>query len=179
MFLAATLASASLVWAGGPTSTAVQRKAPARKPVTAVIARKAPSRSSLVKPVSARTTTAAKSPVTAGKKPAPTTAAAHRVTKAPQVTWRNRQTSPTSDRFKEIQDALVSKGYLPSEDATGAWSTNSASALKRFQAEQTLDPTGKINSISLIALGLGPKHDVLANRALDGNYPEPELGRNN
>ena len=31
--------------------------------------------------------------------------------------------------------------------------------LKRFQSEQNLESTGKINSLSLIALGLGPKHD--------------------
>ena len=32
-------------------------------------------------------------------------------------------------------------------------------ALKRFQASQNIESTGKIDSLSLIALGLGPKHD--------------------
>jgi hypothetical protein len=57
---------------------------------------------------------------------------------------------------------LVTKGYLKPEDATGKWDDNSVEALKKFQSEQNLDVTGKINSLSLIALGLGPKHDTFA-----------------
>jgi hypothetical protein len=77
------------------------------------------------------------------------------------VTWRNRQLSPSSDRYKEIQAALAAKGYLQPEQTSGSWDQNSTDALKRFQAEQNLDSSGKINSLSLIALGLGPKHDAL------------------
>jgi hypothetical protein len=77
------------------------------------------------------------------------------------VTWRNRQLAPSSDRYKQIQQALAAKGYLQPEQATGAWDQNSTDALKRFQTEQNLDASGKINSLSLIALGLGPKHDAL------------------
>jgi Putative peptidoglycan binding domain len=77
------------------------------------------------------------------------------------VTWRNRQLAPSQDRYREIQQALASKGYLQTEQATGTWDQNSTGALKRFQAEQNLDASGKINSLSLIALGLGPKHDAL------------------
>src|SRR5215467_8867921 len=64
------------------------------------------------------------------------------------VTWRNRQLAPTPQRYHEIQDALVAKGYLKSEDATGAWNQNSIDALKKFQSEQHLEPSGKINSLS-------------------------------
>jgi Putative peptidoglycan binding domain len=77
------------------------------------------------------------------------------------ATWRNRQLAPSADRYREIQQALVSKGYLQAEQATGTWDQNSMDALKRFQIEQNLEPSGKINSLSLIALGLGPKHDAL------------------
>jgi Putative peptidoglycan binding domain len=97
------------------------------------------------------------------RRPTPA-ASANRKNTAPvkkAVTWRNRQLSPSQDRYREIQQALASKGYLQPEQATGAWDQNSADALKRFQAEQNLDPSGKINSLSLIALGLGPKHDAL------------------
>lgn len=66
---------------------------------------------------------------------------------------------PTPERYQEIQNALVAKGCLRPEQATGSWDQNSIDALKRFQAEQKLDATGKITSMSLIALGLGPKHD--------------------
>ena len=94
-----------------------------------------------------------------------TTAVAHKGGKkaaspAKRTTWRNRQLAPTPERYKEIQEALVAKGYLKPEDAGSGWSQNSVDALKRFQGEQNLDASGKINSLSLIALGLGPKHDA-------------------
>ena len=76
------------------------------------------------------------------------------------TTWRNRQLTPTPERYKEIQQALVAKGYLNPEDASGAWNQASTDGLKKFQMAQNLDPSGKINSLSLIALGLGPKHDA-------------------
>lgn len=79
---------------------------------------------------------------------------------APKVTWRNRQTAPAPERYKEIQDALAAKGYLKPEDANGVWGPGSADALKKFQAEQNIEASGKINSLSLIALGLGPKRDA-------------------
>jgi hypothetical protein len=40
-------------------------------------------------------------------------------------------------------------------------------AMKRFQAAQNLDASGKINSLSLIALGLGPKHDSASVKAAE------------
>ena len=76
------------------------------------------------------------------------------------TTWRNRQMAPTRERYRQIQDALAAKGYLRAEDANGVWSSTSVDALKRFQTEQKIESTGKINSLSLIALGLGPKRDT-------------------
>jgi hypothetical protein len=73
--------------------------------------------------------------------------------------WHPRQVVPSPERYKEIQDALVSRGYLQPERANGAWDQNSVDALKHFQAEQKLESSGKLNSLSLIALGLGPKHE--------------------
>jgi len=67
-----------------------------------------------------------------------------------------RQTAPTPDRYRDIQQALVSKGYLKSEP-NGIWDTQSADALRQFQTDQKLSPTGKISSATLIGLGLGPK----------------------
>jgi peptidoglycan hydrolase-like protein with peptidoglycan-binding domain len=74
----------------------------------------------------------------------------------PAATWRTRQQAPTPDRYKEIQQALVDKGYLKGEP-TGVWDADSASAMQRFQQDQKLTPTGKINAPSLIGLGLGAK----------------------
>ena len=62
----------------------------------------------------------------------------------------------------EIQQALASKGYLQGE-TNGVWGTSSIEALKRFQQDQNLEPTGKITSLSLIALGLGPRRDPALN----------------
>lgn len=76
------------------------------------------------------------------------------------ASWRTRQLQPTPERYSEIQNALVAKGFLKPEDAGSGWNQNSIDALKRFQTAQNLDPNGKINSLSLIALGLGPKHDT-------------------
>jgi peptidoglycan hydrolase-like protein with peptidoglycan-binding domain len=84
---------------------------------------------------------------------------------APAGSVRSRsQMAPTKERYKQIQDALASKGYLARAEATGQWTDASISALKRFQANQNLEATGKINSLSLIALGLGPKHETPAPR---------------
>ena len=70
--------------------------------------------------------------------------------------------APSQERHKEIQDALAAKGYLSAENVTGSWDQASVDALRRFQAEQNIESTGKINSLSLIALGLGPKHTAPA-----------------
>ena len=67
-----------------------------------------------------------------------------------------RQTTPTPDRYREIQQALADKGYLKSEP-NGVWDDQSADALRQFQTDRNLSPTGKLSSASLIGLGLGPK----------------------
>jgi hypothetical protein len=76
--------------------------------------------------------------------------------KAPKSQRRSYQQAPTPERYKDIQQALASKGYFHGEP-NGDWRTDSADALKHFQAEQNLTPDGKLTSLSLIALGLGPK----------------------
>jgi len=135
--------------ASAQTTPPAAKKSPAARKTS--VARKSP--------------VAAKKPVTAlqrnvAKKRAATTVANRKKTPAkPAVTWRNRQLQPTPERFREIQQALLAKGYLQPEQATGNWDQSSANALKQFQATQNIDASGKINSLSLIALGLGPKHE--------------------
>jgi hypothetical protein len=124
------------------------------------------------KATTAKHSALAKKPVTAlqksiAKKRAVTSVSVRQKTPAkPVVTWRNRQLQPTQDRYKEIQTALVAKGYLQSEQVTGSWDQNSTDALKQFQGAQNLDTSGKINSLSLIALGLGPKHEAAPTQAV-------------
>lgn len=71
------------------------------------------------------------------------------------------QQQPTQERYREIQQALADKGYF-SGPVDGAWGSESVEALKRFQREQNLTDDGKIGSLSLIALGLGPKRTIEA-----------------
>ena len=66
------------------------------------------------------------------------------------------QAQPTPDRYRQIQQALADKGYFKGE-VNGHWAADSIDALKRFQADQKLTPDGKVNALSLIAMGLGPK----------------------
>ena len=70
--------------------------------------------------------------------------------------FRSRQLQPTQDRYREIQQALAEKGFLKSEP-TGIWGPESIEALKEFQGAQNISVSGKLNSRSIIGLGLGPK----------------------
>jgi peptidoglycan hydrolase-like protein with peptidoglycan-binding domain len=87
-------------------------------------------------------------------------------------TWRTRQLQPTPERYRDIQRALLQKGYLTGEP-TGVWSQESIDAMRRFQADQKLASTGKIDSLSLIALGLGPKHQTAQAAPPPGTQPNP------
>jgi hypothetical protein len=143
--------------AGAGTADPQEKKPAAAK---SSVAPKPPAKKAPAHPLPHKATTSAGS--------AHTTQGTARNGKKPQVqtaTWRTRQLSPTPDRYKEIQTALVAKGYLKTEDATGVWDQNSTEALKKFQAEQNLESSGKINSLSLIALGLGPRRDTAAVKA--------------
>jgi len=69
------------------------------------------------------------------------------------------QLQPSPERYREIQQALADKGYF-SGTPDGVWGATSTDALKRFQHDQNLTEDGKVDSLSLIALGLGPKRAV-------------------
>ena len=70
------------------------------------------------------------------------------------------QPQPTPERYREIQQALIGRGYLEGP-ATGQWGPESVEALKKFQLGQNLKGDGKLDSLSLIALGLGPKRNAI------------------
>ena len=77
------------------------------------------------------------------------------------ASWQRGQQEPAPERYTEIQQALIAKGYLPGP-ATGKWGPESVDALRRFQQDQKLTPTGKLDSLSLIGLGLGPNRELSA-----------------
>lgn len=114
------------------SKTAAKKRAPARK-VTAKKRRSTAKRSTTAR--RARTV----------RRRAPTRAARFR-----------GQQAPTQARLLEIQHALQTNGFLQGEP-NGRWDDASASAMKRFQEQHDIAPTGKINALSLMALGLGPK----------------------
>ena len=138
---------------------------------------KASATSKKTSSASARKTAPTKSASSSTRKGSTTTSAARgkKASSVNRTTWRNRQTSPSSDRYREIQGALATRGYLKEEDATGSWNQASTEALKKFQEEQNLDANGKINSLSLIALGLGPRRDAVA--AVPKAPPVPTSGQ--
>ena len=70
-------------------------------------------------------------------------------------------THDTPDRYREIQQALADKGYYTAE-VNGAWDSASIDALNRFKTDQKLRADGKLCSLSLIALGLGPKYEAVS-----------------
>ncbi|MFN0101073.1 MAG: peptidoglycan-binding protein [Bryobacteraceae bacterium] len=158
--LAALLLGFGLTWAAAAPKKKPVAKAPAGK--TAV--RKTPAKSVPGKTTArryvpkSRTTTYARGR-TRGRSPQPV--AARR--------YRGQQT-PTEDRHLEIQRALATRGYLQTTP-TGNWDAATIDALKRFQEEQNLPSTGKITSLSLIALGLGPKRNPLTATATPQPVP--------
>jgi len=117
----------------------------------------APPKKTVAKKKTSTTKTTVAHKTATSKTPAKTTAAAAKkgVRRAPVVKRAPSQGAPTPDRYREIQSALAEKGYLKSEP-NGTWDADSVDAMKRYQADQKQDPSGKITAASLIGLGLGP-----------------------
>ena len=115
----------------------------------------------VIKTSATKTSVSAKKNPVAGKRLAggSSKARAAKGKKGRAVASRPRgQGSPTSDRYMEIQQALAAKGFYTGP-VNGEWGPESVDALKRFQEAQSLKPDGKLGALSLISLGLGPKHD--------------------
>jgi peptidoglycan hydrolase-like protein with peptidoglycan-binding domain len=64
------------------------------------------------------------------------------------------QAAPTPDRINEIQGALVKKGAY-SGTPSGKWDDSTVEAMKKFQSTHGLNPTGKMDALTLQKLGLG------------------------
>jgi len=87
------------------------------------------------------------------------------------VVRRVAKQQPSVERYKEIQQALADKGYFHGP-VDGDWGADSTDALKRFQREQNLEDDGKIGSLSLIALGLGPQRGTASAVPAPGSSPQ-------
>ncbi len=64
------------------------------------------------------------------------------------------QNAPTPDRIREVQSALNREGALNGQP-TGKWDSATIEAMKKFQEDHGLSPTGKIDALTLNKLGLG------------------------
>jgi peptidoglycan hydrolase-like protein with peptidoglycan-binding domain len=71
------------------------------------------------------------------------------------------QKAPTPERIQEIQTALAQRGSYTGA-FTGKWDGNTVEAMKRFQASHGLNPSGKLDALTLQKLGLG---SVVAGRS--------------
>jgi len=64
------------------------------------------------------------------------------------------QAAPTPDRINEIQDALAKNGAYTGTPS-GKWDDSSVEAMKKFQSTHGLNPSGKMDALTLQKLGLG------------------------
>jgi hypothetical protein len=126
---------------------ATPAKASAKKPVVKATVVKSSPKSS-----TAKATANAAKPTT---KSVRTTKSKSKSKKAPVTPTRSAQQHPTNERYTEIQQALVERGYMT--EASGNWDATSMAALKKFQEDQALHADGKLSALSLTALGLGPR----------------------
>jgi hypothetical protein len=65
-----------------------------------------------------------------------------------------KQKAPTPQRIEEIQTALSRDGYYQGSP-NGKWDSSTVDAMRRFQQEHGISPTGKLDAQSLQKLGLG------------------------
>jgi hypothetical protein len=64
------------------------------------------------------------------------------------------QMAPTQERITEIQQALAKDGSY-SAAPSGKWDDGTVDAMKRFQTTHALNPSGKLDALTLEKLGLG------------------------
>jgi hypothetical protein len=64
------------------------------------------------------------------------------------------QMAPTSDRISEIQQALAKDGSY-SAAPSGKWDDSTVDAMRKFQTTHALNPSGKLDALTLEKLGLG------------------------
>src|SRR5271155_3555062 len=108
--------------------------------------------------------TAARSPQQSSAASAPTNSAATTTTTAATKKKSSKkhhgskreptQKAPTPERISEIQSALAHGGYYQGTP-NGKWDSNTISAMQKFQSDNGLSNSGKIDAPSLQKLGLG------------------------
>jgi peptidoglycan hydrolase-like protein with peptidoglycan-binding domain len=104
-------------------------------------------------------------------KPAPRSAAGKsRVKKSSKHSKRRErgQKAPAPERISEIQQALAKDGSFTGTP-NGKWDDSTAEAMRKFQGSHGLNPTGKLDALTLHKLGLGSQTAGIA-------APMPPIG---
>lgn len=112
----------------------------------------APPKAPAKKPAAQQGAKSAAKKQTAGKKSRPGK-------RAPARAQAPRQQQPEPQRIRQIQEALAQRGYAV--EPTGVWDAATVEALRKFQEDHdinNLSGRGKLDPLTLIALGLGPAH---------------------
>lgn len=78
----------------------------------------------------------------------------HRSTKKVSRRKEKGQMAPTPDRISEIQQALAKDGSFAGAPS-GKWDDSTVEAMKKFQSVHALNPSGKLDALTLEKLGLG------------------------
>ena len=88
-------------------------------------------------------------------KPAASGASKSRGKRSRHSSRRERgQKAPAPERISEIQQALAKDGSF-SGKPSGKWDDSTVEAMKKFQAGHGLNPSGKLDAVTLQKLGLG------------------------
>jgi peptidoglycan hydrolase-like protein with peptidoglycan-binding domain len=106
--------------------------------------------------VSAASAAPAKPKSTASKASGSTTSGKAHTKKTSKHSKRRErgQKTPTPDRITEIQQALAKDGSFAGTP-NGKWNDSTVEAMKKFQAGHGLNPSGKLDALTLQKLGLG------------------------
>ena len=106
------------------------------------------ARSAAAKPARASHSAAKASSSTAAK-----TARTKKTTRRSKGRERG-QKAPAADRITEIQQALAKDGSFAGTP-NGRWDDSTVEAMRKFQAAHGLNPSGKLDALTLHKLGLG------------------------
>jgi peptidoglycan hydrolase-like protein with peptidoglycan-binding domain len=89
-------------------------------------------------------------------KPVASSAGKSRVKKSSKRSRRRErgQTAPAPERISEIQQALAKDGSFAGTPS-GQWDDSTVEAMKKFQVGHGLNPSGKLDALTLQKLGLG------------------------
>jgi peptidoglycan hydrolase-like protein with peptidoglycan-binding domain len=158
----------SAVGLGVPASSA-QSKSTAKKKPAASSTKPSSAKDSATKSSAAKGASKSGTKATAAKEPAAkkasgvapksgTRASAASPRTGKKAVGRSRrqpgQKAPTGDRVSEIQAALAKDGSFAGTPS-GKWDDDTAAAMRRFQAAHGLNPTGRLDALTLQKLGLG------------------------